>query len=64
MESFENKKCGCNEKHIKGIKCDVVNCIHHDCDTYCTAGEISVGPRSAYTPGDTLCATFQQKEDI
>ena len=65
VQMEENKKyengCGC--KHIKGIKCNVKNCYYHDCDTYCTAGEIAVGPQSANTSGETLCATFKPKAD-
>ena len=60
----ENKKyetnCGC--KHIKGIKCNVENCYYHDCDTYCTANEIAVGPHNAESSSETLCATFKPKE--
>ena len=63
-DKMEEKKyengCGC--KHIKGIKCNVQNCYYHDCETYCTANEIAVGPHSAGTSGETLCATFKPKE--
>ena len=65
LKMEENKKfengCGC--KHIKGIKCNVKNCYYHDCDTYCTANEIAVGPQSAHSSGETLCATFKPKEN-
>ena len=57
---YENN-CGC--KHIKGIKCNVQNCYYHDMDTCCTASEISVGPRSACSSGETLCATFKPKAE-
>ena len=40
-ESNTSKKCGSKE-HIKGICCNVKNCVHHDCDTYCTAEEVPV----------------------
>ena len=64
VQMEENKKSGCcGGKHIKGIKCNVANCYYHDCDTYCTASEIAVGPHSAHTSGETLCATFKPKED-
>jgi len=59
-KKYENG-CGC--KHIKGIKCNVQNCYYHDCDTYCTASEIAVGPHSAHSSGETLCATFKPKEN-
>lgn len=64
MDRMEEKKYegGCSCKHIKGIKCNVQNCYYHDCETYCTANEIAVGPQSAGTSGETLCATFKPKE--
>ena len=65
-EMEENKKyeggMGCG-KHIKGIKCNVQNCYYHDCETHCTASEIAVGPHSAVSSGETLCATFKPKEN-
>lgn len=48
-------------KHIKGIVCDVKNCTYHDCDNYCTAGEIKVGPTYASTGSETVCVTFKPK---
>ena len=54
-----NSCCG----HIKGISCDVKNCVHHDGETYCTAGCIAVGPSHANTSADTICATFKQKDE-
>lgn len=58
----ENKKgCGC--KCIKGVSCDVKNCVHHDGDDKCTAGQITVGPSYATTGSDTVCATFQPKAE-
>lgn len=60
MNQGSNEKDCC--KHIKGIQCDVKNCIHHDGETYCTAGEIAVGPSYATSSADTVCATFEQKE--
>ena len=58
---IQDTACGC--KHIKGIKCNVENCYFHDQETCCTAKEISVGPRSASSSGDTLCATFKPKAE-
>ncbi len=58
----ENKRSGCGCGHIDGIKCNVQNCYYHDCETYCTAKEIAVGPHSACASGDTLCATFKPRE--
>ena len=62
---MENTKgcCGSDKKHIKGIVCDVTNCVYHDCETHCTANEIAVGPSFATTSQDTVCATFKQKKD-
>jgi hypothetical protein len=61
----DNRTChsekGCKE-HIKGIRCDVKNCVYHDSETYCTAGQIAVGPSSATTGADTLCATFKERK--
>jgi hypothetical protein len=61
-EKKMNRSC-CGGDHIKGIKCNVQNCYYHDCDTYCTAGEIAVGPRSADSSSETLCTTFKPKAD-
>ena len=54
--------CSTNKDHIKGIKCDVKNCVYHDCDTYCTAGQIAVGPSFATSSSDTVCATFKERK--
>jgi hypothetical protein len=51
-----------NPKPIKGISCSVMNCAYHDGKTQCTAGKIAVGPSSAVSSSDTLCATFELKE--
>lgn len=48
-------------KHIKGIKCDVTNCVYHDGVNYCTADQISVGPSFAKSCTETVCATFKQR---
>ena len=53
-------ECNCDaSKHIKGIKCDVKNCVYHDCDTYCTAGQIAVGNSMA---SDAACDTFKERK--
>ena len=52
---------GCKD-HIKGIRCDVKNCMYHDCETYCMAGEIAVGPSNATSSADTACATFKERK--
>ncbi len=55
----ESKRCGCDEKHIKGINCSVRNCVYHDGECYCTADHINVAPANAKTSGETACATFK-----
>ena len=61
-----NDKRGCgtdgSKEHIKGIRCDVKNCMYHDCETYCTATQIAVGPSSATSSADTACATFKERK--
>ncbi|MFR6064826.1 MAG: DUF1540 domain-containing protein [Eubacterium sp.] len=44
---------------IKGISCEVKNCVHHNCDNTCNAGHITVGNSSAMTTMETKCETFQ-----
>lgn len=58
----DKEKRSCSKEHIKGIKCDVKNCMYHDCDTYCTAGQISVGPCNATSSTETVCATFKERK--
>ena len=45
-----------------GITCDVKNCTYHQGECYCTAQKIAVGPSSATTGADTLCATFKERK--
>lgn len=47
--------------HIKGIQCNVKNCVYNDMSEYCTAQHISVGPSYATAGIDTICATFRPK---
>lgn len=65
--TMEKDNCGCSissstKEHIKGICCDVKNCVYHDCDTHCTAKQIAVGPSSATSSADTACATFKERK--
>ena len=53
---------GSNKDHIQGIRCDVKNCMYHDCETYCTAKQIAVGPSHACSSADTVCATFKERK--
>ena len=53
----------CAPKHYnKGISCDAKNCVYHDCDCYCTADKINVGPSNATCSSDTVCATFKERK--
>jgi hypothetical protein len=36
--------------------------VHHDCDTYCTAEQIAVGPSNATSSSETVCATFKERK--
>ncbi len=60
-EKMNDKGC-CSTKHIEGIKCDVKNCVYHDSETHCMAGQIAVGPSFATSSADTACATFKEKK--
>ena len=51
------------EKHLKGVTCDVCQCVHHGKNNTCCAGMIAVGPHSASTSFETVCATFKAKSD-
>ena len=50
-------------EHIRGITCSVRNCVYNDGQCYCTAEHISVGPCTAYSCGDTVCATFENRHE-
>ena len=52
------KSCSSEKEHIKGIKCDVKNCVYHDCDTYCTANMIAVGNGK----NEASCDTFKERK--
>ena len=64
MNCNNEKSCSTNtgKDHIKGIRCDVKNCMYHDCETYCTAQQIAVGPSNATSSADTVCATFKERK--
>ena len=49
-------------KHIKGLDCNVKNCCYNDGECYCTAKQIHIGPISATSGSETLCATFKPKQ--
>ena len=62
MMDQQKKGCCGNKDHISGIVCNVTNCMYHDCETYCTAGQISVGPCNATSSTETVCATFKERK--
>lgn len=59
----EDKSCNSCRHHNDGIRCDVKNCHYHSGECYCTANCIAVGPTSAQTSADTVCATFKPKAE-
>ena len=60
-ELFDKTLMGNTPEHIKGIVCNVKNCVYHDKDSYCTAQRVCVGPGYASSCTDTVCATFKMK---
>ncbi len=64
MALFNDEKTPRGSKHLKGISCDVKNCVYHDGDAYCTADRIAVGPTYASSASDTVCATFCPKHGL
>lgn len=47
------------EQEIKGISCEVKNCIYHDQANNCNAGHIKVGNQTATSVTETKCETFE-----
>ncbi len=56
-----SEQTGSLPRHIKGVVCDVKNCVYHDGDSFCTANRIKVGPGYATHSAETACATFKEK---
>lgn len=48
---------------IKGISCEVKNCVFHDKTDCCNAGHITVGSKMAKNVSDTKCETFRCNEN-
>lgn len=46
---------------MRGVVCDVKNCVYNDQHSHCTAEKIAVGPTYATSCTDTVCATFRQR---
>ncbi len=51
-----------NSSHKNCLKCDVCNCVHNDQHCGCTAKQIFVGPDSAKSQSETVCATFEKTD--
>lgn len=51
------------DKEIKGISCEVKNCVYHDKANNCNAGHIKVGTTNATTMTETNCQTFESCEN-
>ena len=64
MALFEDERTPRNGRHIKGVSCDVKNCIYHSEYDQCTADRIAVGPSYASSCSDTVCATFVPKNTV
>lgn len=47
------------DNEIKGISCEVKNCVFHDESGNCNAGHIRVGNQSATSSTETKCETFE-----
>gem|GEM_PF-1735311 len=58
MDNFQ-EKCRCN----KGVNCAVCNCYYHDGNCSCTASKISIGPSTADSCRETVCATFKKRDE-
>ena len=63
-EKKYSTECGAERnKYIKGITCDVKNCVYHNNKSDCCAGTICVGPSDAKCSANTICATFKQRTE-
>ena len=49
-----------NEKILKGICCEVKNCVHNNGNCCCTADSIKVKNRMAVLGEETMCETFEE----
>lgn len=52
----------CQQHCIRGIACNVENCIHNNHHCGCTANKIEVGPSFATTVNDTICRSFEEQK--
>lgn len=51
-------------RHIRGITCDVKNCVYHDGDNFCCADRVTIGNTASVRSGETRCATFLPRGEI
>ena len=51
------------DNEIKGISCEVKNCIFHDKSNNCVAGHINVGNPTATDVNETKCETFECSQE-
>ena len=59
---MDTKKNACTcDRAIKGIHCDVRNCVYNELGCECHAEHIAVGPSSAVKGSETVCVTFKPK---
>ncbi|MBQ9518229.1 MAG: DUF1540 domain-containing protein [Eubacterium sp.] len=47
------------DKEIRGISCEVKNCVFHNKNNNCTANRIKVGNPQATHESETKCETFE-----
>ena len=56
----DKNTCGC-DKALRGIQCDVHNCVYNAEGRECHTAQIAVGPSEAKCSSETVCATFKPK---
>lgn len=52
-----------NRTPISGIICNVISCAYNDKDGRCCATQIEVGPMSATSCTQTVCATYKPESE-
>ncbi len=48
---------------IRDIHCSVCSCIYNEGEGKCAAGQIDVGPSQATNCTETLCSTFECRQN-
>ena len=55
------KNTNLNKEVVSNVNCTVDNCIYNCSETNaCCANHIDVGPHSAKSKAETICATFKK----